>query len=168
MRPLPGTYPDYYQNYIPLVKEDTICEALLSNMREVCDFFKTIPASKENFAYAPGKWTTKGVLNHLIDTERIFAYRALRFARKDAKKPLPFEQDDYVAGAETEKRSLADLTLEFETVRWSTVSLYKSFSEEALLRMGETAAGNASVLAIGYTVCGHYLHHMKVLKERYL
>jgi uncharacterized damage-inducible protein DinB len=168
MRPLKGTYPDYYENYIPLVKQNTITEALQANEKETIQFFSSIAPSKENYAYQIGKWTVKQVLNHLIDTERIFAYRALRFARKDAQQPLSFEQDDYVANAELTSRHLNDLVNEFEAVRKSTLSLFNSFSEEALVRTGSTRAGNSSVLAIGFTICGHNIHHMNVVRDRYL
>jgi uncharacterized damage-inducible protein DinB len=168
MRPSRETYPDYYENYIPLVKENTIKEALLNNEKEILAFFKSIPSSKGDFAYAEGKWTIKGVLNHIIDTERIFSYRALRFARKDYQQPLPYEQDDYVANAELSERTLEDLIHEFETAREATISLYNSFGNDALQRIGQTAAGKASVNAIGYTICGHATHHINVLRERYL
>lgn len=168
MRPLKGTYPEYYENYIPLAKQNTIKEALTENESATLAFFKAVPESMQDFAYAEGKWTIKGVLNHIIDTERIFSYRALRFARKDYTQPLPYEQDDYVANAELENRTLADLITEFETVRKATITLYNSFSQEALNRIGQTAAGKASVNAIGFTICGHSIHHLTILKERYL
>lgn len=168
MRPQKGTYPDYYGNYIPLVKQNSITDALIENEKEVISFFSSIKPSMENNAYELGKWTIKQVLNHIIDTERIFAYRALRFARKDEKQPLSFEQDDYVNNTDLSKRTLADLVNEFETVRKSTRSLYNSFSDEVMLRSGLTAAGKATVLAIGFTLCGHATHHANVISERYL
>jgi len=113
MRPQPGTYPDYYQNYIPLVKQNNLIDALKANETETYDLFKSIPSSKGDFAYDAGKWSIKGVFNHLIDTERIFAYRALRFARKDEKQPLSFEQDEYVLNSEPERRSMESLLDEF-------------------------------------------------------
>jgi uncharacterized damage-inducible protein DinB len=168
MRPEKGTYPVYYENYIPLVREDSILEALNVNEKEIISFFNSISANKENYAYENGKWTIKEVLNHIIDTERIFSYRALRFARKDSQLLHSFDQDPYVANAELTNRSLKDLIEEFETVRKATFSLYKSFSNEALLRIGNTAEGKASVNAIGFTICGHAIHHINVISERYL
>jgi len=168
MRPPKGTYPDYYENYIPLVKQDSVLTALQENEKEVIAFFTSISADLENYAYGPGKWSLKQILNHCIDTERVFAYRALRFARKDEKQPLPFDQDDYVANAEVEKRTLRNLIAEFESVRRASISLFDSFNDETLARSGNTAAGRASVNAIGFTICGHYLHHMTVISERYL
>jgi hypothetical protein len=168
MRPPKGTYPEYYENYIPLVKQENIIEALLENERETLSFFGAIPENMGDHSYAKDKWSIKAVLNHINDTERIFSYRALRFARKDYAQPLPYEQDDYVANAELENRTLADLVLEFKTIRQATSSLYKSFGKEALERIGQTAAGKASVNAIGFTICGHSIHHINIVRERYL
>ncbi len=168
MRPEKGTYPIYYENYIPLVKQNNITEALVENETEVLSFFNSILADKENYAYESGKWTIKEVLNHLIDTERIFSYRALRFARKDEQLLPSYDQDPYVLNAELQNRSLKDLLNEFETVRKATISLFNSFSNEALVRIGATAAGKASVVAIGFTICGHGTHHINVIRERYL
>jgi len=168
MRPQKDTYPIYYENYIPIVKQNTIKEALIANEKETLDFFNSIPENLADFAYEKGKWTIKEVLNHLIDTERVFSYRSLRFARKDGQLLPSYDQDPYVANAELEGRSLKDLIHEFETVRKATLSLFGSFSNEALLRIGLTAAGKASVNAIGFTICGHSIHHINVIKERYL
>lgn len=168
MRPQKGTYPDYYENYIPLVKQNSVLQALNENEKELIAFFSSIKPSMENNAYELGKWTIKEVLNHIIDTERIFTYRALRFARMDEKQPLSFEQDEYVKNADLSQRNLQDLVNEFETVRRASLSLFNSFSNETLLRSGITAAGRATVLAIGFTICGHGIHHMNVISERYL
>lgn len=168
MRPQPATYPEYYGNYIPLVKENNLQEALLANEIATYNFFKSIPSDKGDFAYAPGKWTVKQVFNHLIDTERIFAYRALRFARLDEKQPLSFEQDDYVANSASSDRNMESLLNEFITLRKSNIFMFGSFNDETILRSGNTAAGKATVLSIGFTICGHNLHHINVVKERYL
>jgi len=168
MRPHKGTYPAYYDNYIPLVKQEEIVLALTQNWKELKEFISTIPEEKENFAYAEGKWTIKQVLVHLIDTERIFSYRALRFARKDEQQPLPFEENDYAANAEVSNRTLEDILEEFENVRKASISLFKSFSQATLLLSGRTAMGPATVVSIGFTICGHATHHANVIKERYL
>jgi hypothetical protein len=168
MKPVPGTYPKYFENYVPLVKEEDVNTAFANNYQELSSFLKGIPPDLENYAYAPGKWTIKQVLNHMTDTERIFTYRALRFARKDPQQPLPFEEDDYAKHAEVGSRTLADLIEEFEAVRKASILLFKSFSDNTLLCSGKTAAGDCTVLALGYTTCGHAIHHMNVLKERYL
>jgi uncharacterized damage-inducible protein DinB len=168
MRPEIGTYPHYYENYIPLVKENNLRDALLENEKETFHFFDGMAEHMGEYAYQDGKWTIKQILNHLIDTERIFAYRALRFARKDEQQTLSFEQDDYVANAATEQRSLKDLLDEFLSVRKASISLFGGLSQDALLRAGQTAAGKATVSAIGFTICGHNLHHISIIKERYL
>jgi uncharacterized damage-inducible protein DinB len=168
MRPEKGTYPPYYDHYLPLVKEIEPIEALDRNWEMLRDFITKIPAGKEEFAYAPGKWTVKQVINHVIDTERILAYRALRFARQDPQQPLPFEENKYAVAAELDNRRVKHLLEEFETVRKATRSLFSTFSEETWQRSGKTAAGETTVLAIAYMICGHATHHMNVLKERYL
>jgi hypothetical protein len=168
MRPEKSTYPTYYENYIPLVNEENILEALSKDLFKTKNMLLEIPFEKENFAYAENKWTVKEVVNHIIDTERIFAYRALRFARKDSRVNLSFEQDDYVKNAELANRSLKDLVDEFESVRNATISLFKSFTINTLLLKGEVAAGPVTVLALGFALCGHNIHHLNVIKEKYL
>lgn len=117
--------------------------------------------------YAPGKWTVKDVIQHVIDTERIFAYRALRFARND-KTLLPgFEQNDYAVIAEATHRELKDLLEEYIAVRTATIQLFKSFTHEMLMREGQTASGTVTVSGIGFAIVGHTKHHMGVLKEKY-
>jgi hypothetical protein len=168
MKPEKGTYPPYFENYIPNVQEDNLILAFQNNWKEISKTLGAIPYARENYAYAPGKWTIKQMVNHLIDTERIFAYRALRFARKDPQQPLTFEEDHYAANADVSRRSLAELLEEFDTVRKATLSLYTSLPPEALHLSGNTAAGPCTVLAMGYAICGHAAHHLKVLKSRYL
>lgn len=117
--------------------------------------------------YAPGKWTVKDIIQHLIDTERIFAYRVLRFARND-KTLLPgFEQNDYAINAEATRRELNDLLEEYIAVRDTTIQLFKSFTNEMLIREGQTASGTITVAGIGFAIAGHTKHHMEVLKEKY-
>ena len=168
MRPVPGSYPDYYENYIPLILDDNLVSALLNNWKELRATLSQVPAEKENFAYAPGKWTLKQVIIHMIDAERVFCYRALRFARKDPQQPLPFDENMYVANTDVSARSVKDLLEEYETVRSSTISLFRSFSTETQLLKGDTTYGSTTVLAIGYLAAGHALHHLNVIKQRYL
>jgi hypothetical protein len=168
MRPQEGTYPEYYGYYIPLVEQNDVLSALKENGESILSFIGKIPESKANFAYAEGKWTVKEVLIHLIDTERIFSYRALRFARRDAQKPLSYDENQYAPNSKAAKRTLVDIAEEFESVRRASITLFKSFSEEALQQMGPTTAGNTSVNAIGFTICGHAIHHLAVISERYL
>ena len=168
MKPQKGSYPSYFENYIPLVKEDNLIEALEVNWSHLSNGLKKVSPEMENFAYAPGKWTIKQVVCHIMDTERIFAYRALRFARKDPQQPLPFEENDYAAAVDLSRRSLPDLLVEFGTVRIATQALFAGFNDKELLRNGVTAGANCSVLALGFTICGHATHHLHVIQERYL
>jgi hypothetical protein len=168
MRPEKGTYPHYYTNYLPLVKEDELIPALEINREQMITFFRGVPKSKEQFSYAPGKWNIRQVLQHLNDTERILGYRALRFARQDPQQPLPFDENKYALSLDLSKRDLVSLIEEFETVRQASISLFKNFDEEMLMRSGKTAAGEATVISIGYMICGHAIHHMNVVRERYL
>jgi len=120
------------------------------------------------YRYADGKWTIKEIIQHLMDAERIFTYRALRIARKD-QTPLPgFEQDDYVLPSQANKRSMEDLLNEFKAIKMATVSLYDSFSEEMLMELGTASNNPISVRAIGFIIMGHEIHHCDVIKDRYL
>lgn len=167
MKPVKGTYPDYYDNYIPLVKENSVLEALKNNGAHITQLMSQLPAERENYAYASGKWTVKQVLCHLSDTERIFAYRALRFARKDTSVLSSFDENAFAEAAQLDQRHLKDLIAEFETVRNATISLFAGFSEEELLRSGRTNLGATTVLALGFAICGHASHHLHILRERY-
>jgi len=168
MRPQSNTHPMYYEKYISLVKEDNLIDALEANLVTLKNNVALVQSNKENFAYAERKWTVKQVVQHIIDTERILSYRALRFARKDPQQPLAFDENVYAFNSNVNKKSLTDIVDEFVTVRAATLSLYKSFNEEALLETGATSMGQASVLAIGFFICGHGLHHLNIIKQRYL
>lgn len=163
-------YHPYFKIYIDHLAKNgfSIIENLIETGNELEEVVSTLPKEKELFVYAEGKWTLKELLLHIIDTERIFIYRALRFARNDKTDVQGFDQDDYNDNVEANGRELQDLLEEFKSVRTSSITLYKSFSEEALVRIG-TASGNAiSVRAIGYLMSGHQQHHIKIFKERYL
>ncbi len=168
MRPQPNTYPPYFEKYIALINEETVIDALQNNLQYLKIFAAFIPKEKENYAYADGKWTIKQVIHHTIDTERILSYRALRFARKDPQALLSFDENLYVANTDLSNYSINDVVTEFETVRAATIALYKTFNSQTLLNMGNMAIGQVSVLAIGFFMCGHNLHHLNVVKERYL
>jgi hypothetical protein len=129
---------------------------------------RSIPESQGGFRYAPGKWSIKELLGHVIDTERIFAYRALRFSRNDAT-PLPgYEQDDYIRNASFDDYPLGELADEFESVRRSTLFLFKHLTRDAWMRRGKANEGEASVRALAYIIAGHELHHMQILRDKYL
>ena len=127
-----------------------------------------IPESKAGFRYAPEKWSIRELLGHLIDTERIFSYRALRFGRGDKAPLAGFDQDTYVAEASFEACSLAELISEFEHVRRATISFFRHLAVEAWSRTGSANDAEVSVRALAYIIAGHELHHVEVLREKYL
>ena len=161
-------YAERYGNYISKVEEVDLMEELEISLHRLIRFVRDIPMDKFDFRYAEGKWTIKDILQHLIDSERIFAYRALRFARYD-KTPLPgFEEDDFANVANGDNRSIQDLLTELAVVRQATLSLFKSFDEQMLLQMGTASNVPMSVRAIGFVIIGHQNHHQQIYQERYL
>ncbi|MDH3216556.1 MAG: DinB family protein [Candidatus Krumholzibacteria bacterium] len=167
-RPGPTEYVDYYERYIARVPEGDILHFIGDQISKTTELLGTIGEEKAAYRYARDKWSIKQVIGHLNDIERIFQYRALAFARSD-KTPLPsIEQDDYVARANFDDRTLASLTDEYRWVRSSGLALFESFDDEILLR-GGTASGCAfTVRAIPYILAGHDIHHIDVIRERYL
>lgn len=161
-------YDPYYKSYIELSLKKPFVEALTENRNTVIDFFKAVPQHKLEYAYAEGKWTPKDILLHLTDAERVFAYRALRIARNDKTELSGFEQNDYVPMASANMRTIDSLIEEYNAVRNASIALFKSFSPEMLLRIGNASSSAISVRAIGYILTGHENHHMAVIKERYL
>ena len=161
-------YSNFNATYIKAAANVELIEELEICLHEFIRFVQNIPMDKFDYRYAEGKWTIKDIIQHVIDTERIFAYRALRISRNDTT-PLPgFEENDYVENTKANKRGIQDLLAEFSAVRYATLFLFKSFSEEQLKRMG-TAPGTAiSVRAIGFIIIGHQKHHQNIFQERYL
>lgn len=167
-RPEETEYFAYYGKYVSLVPDNNILEVLSSQLDETLALLRSIPETHEAFRYAEGKWSVRELVGHIIDTERIFAYRALRFARNDAT-PLPgYEQDDYIRNASFDACSLADLATEFESVRRSTLFLFKHLDGEAWMRRGVASDNEVSVRALAYIIAGHELHHRGILRDRYL
>ena len=163
-------YAPYFEQYIKLVysEDGSILESLKSAQKEFESLLRNVPKEKHAFSYAEGKWTLKEVIQHVIDTERVFCYRALCFARND-KTLLPgYDQDIFVDNDNANDRNYYDLLAEMEVLRKSTIQLYKSFSKEALLRTGVASEEEISVRALGYLFSGHQIHHLNVVKERYL
>jgi hypothetical protein len=163
-------YAPYYKQYIKGIEENkkSIIDNLIDSQKEFANVLKNIPLEKQNFAYIEGKWTIKEVIQHVIDTERVFNYRAMCFARND-KTSLPgFDHDLFVKNLNMNARDYTDLLYEMEVLRKSTILLFKSFSEEALLRIGMGSGNKMSVRALGYLFSGHQIHHLNVVKELYL
>jgi uncharacterized damage-inducible protein DinB len=162
-------YAPYYANYIKQVTEEyTLLEELEISAHRLIKFVQNIPLDKFDYRYAKGKWTIKDILQHLIDAERIFAYRALRFARNDKTELASFEENEYVDQANANNRSIQDLLTELLIVRQGTLALFKSLSEEELQRKGIASNNSMSVRAIGFTIIGHQNHHQRIFQERYL
>lgn len=168
-KPTQGEYPGYAIMYMKLVPDDGL---LLKHLRDGFDnmrkLVRTLPEQKLLFRYAEDKWTIKEVLVHIIDDERIYAYRALCFARNE-KTPLPgFEQDDYVTFSNANERTIDNILREYEAVRNATITLFEGLDDTALLREGIANNNKATVRALGYHIAGHELHHMNIIKEKYL
>lgn len=163
-------YSTYFEHYIKLVskEEKSIIENLDFSQKEFDDLLRNLPEEKHSFSYAKGKWTMKEMIQHIIDTERVFCYRALCFARND-KTFLPgFDQDLFADNSHANARDYYDLLDEMKVLRQSTIQLFKSFSNEALLRVGVASGNEISVRALGFLFSGHQIHHLNVVKERYL
>jgi hypothetical protein len=166
-RPQPSEYAPYYDRYISLVKGNDILATLDEQRREM---LLTLCGRKEadgDFRYAPGKWTVKQILGHVNDTERIFAYRALRFSRGDQTPIEGFDQDPYVEHGPFAQRTLEDLIEDYIAVRRATVSLFRNLDEAAWSRSGPANKNEITVRALAYLAAGHELHHKKILEEKY-
>jgi uncharacterized damage-inducible protein DinB len=160
--------PEFYKGYINSVKEDDMMEALANNTRQFRKFLKHIPGKKINYAYAEGKWTVKELLQHMIDAERVFCYRALSFARKDSA-PLPsFDENVWAITAKAPKRKWNDLVDEFKALRAANIAFFASLDEEQLQQTGTANNNVMSVAALGFVCAGHVAHHMRIIRERYL
>ncbi len=165
---LESEYHAAYKQYIHLAADLEITESLLQSHHHMIDFFQNLPQDKLEYRYATGKWTPKEILQHLMDSERIFSYRALTFARKD-NTPIPgFEQDDYIVPSKANRRTIEDLLAEYKTIRQSSISLFKSFDKEMWLSTGTACDNVMSARAAASLLSGHELHHIQVIKERYL
>lgn len=167
MRPAKSDYAEYYQKYIDLIDGEDIIHILVKLNNEVSDVFNSFPQSKGDYSYAEGKWTVKEVIGHMMDTDRIFAYRALSIARGE-RQPLPsFDQDEYVRKGKFNLRNLADLTYEYRLIRESNILMFKGFDQSVYSNRGVAAGNEVTVLALMWMIAGHQKHHLKILKERY-
>lgn len=167
-RPKPDEHVPYYGKYIALVPDDelTIAQHLAVQHHETIDALRRAKA-KGDFAYAPGKWTMKEVIGHICDAERVFAYRAMRFARGDSTELPGFDENKYVEGANFKSRTMDDLLEELWAVRAATLSLAKHLPESAMSLRGSANGSPVSVRALFYIIAGHERHHLGILKEKY-
>lgn len=167
-KPANDEYNPYYQQYVGLLPDADVIDILNQQIEATTAFLGTIDETQGDSRYAPDKWTIKEVLGHLIDSERVFGYRAMRFARNDQAPLAGYEQDDYVANGDFASRSLADLAREFEYLRRANILLFQGFSDDAWSRRGTANDSEVSVRALAYIIAGHEAHHVQVLKTRYL
>lgn len=161
-------YNPYYQTYIEKAGAVRMHKGLKNNGDATIAFLESIPEDKLEYRYDEGKWTIKEIIQHLIDTERIFTYRALCIARKDKTSFPGYDQDDYVETCEANKRSIHSLMNEYKAVRLATIILFESFSEEVLTQIGTASNSSLSPRAVAFITIGHENHHCEVIKERYL
>lgn len=160
--------PEFFDQYINLIEDIELNEAFEKSLLDIRNIDRAAMEAIGDKIYAPGKWTIKDIFQHIIDTERVMSYRALRFARNDMT-PLPgFDQDLFTAEAKAGKKTVSGLLDELETVRQCTIALYRDFDEETLSRTGTSNKRVLSVLALGFIIAGHQLHHLKLIEDKYL
>jgi uncharacterized damage-inducible protein DinB len=174
-KPKPGEYPPYSHIYMDLMADDgKVLEHLRDNFQTIKEYICSLPEELLYFRYAEGKWTIKEILVHLIDDERIFAYRALRNARNDETPVHGFEQDDYAKYSGANERSLDSIFEEYEAVRQATITLFQFLPEASFLRSGAgidehgEVVNKRTVRAYAYHIAGHELRHFNIIKERYV
>jgi uncharacterized damage-inducible protein DinB len=160
--------PTPFKHYVEHVRNLQIMDALSESSAKMQEFLKTVPEAKGTYRYAEGKWSIKEVLNHLIDAERIFAYRALRFARNDKTELHGFEENDYAPEANAHARTVKELASEMIRLRATTIDLFASFTPEMLERKGKASKNEALVKVYAYLIGGHEMHHLSIFKERYM
>lgn len=167
-KPVEGEHSPYFSRYIDLVPDDgLLLQHVRDNAAVIQDHVRGLPHDQLTTPHAEGEWTVQEILSHLIDTERIFSYRALRIARNDAT-PLPgFEQNDYIPYTGANSRSLDDLLEEYTAVRAASLTLFNSLDEAAWGRIGSASNNPLSVRAAAYIIAGHELHHLKSIQENY-
>lgn len=162
------TIPSFYKGYVKLVEHSDVLQALRISGYRTLELIHSIPEVKSDYRYADGKWTIRQVLCHMLDAERIFAYRALRFARNDQTPLSGFDENAYAAYLNAEGRSLIQIGDEMQHLRTSTIDMFSGFSEEMMTRKGTANKNELSVVALGIIIAGHETHHCKIIRERYL
>ena len=167
-RPEPTEYAAYYEKYISRVADGNIVTVLGQQIDNSVTLLNGLSDAQAGFRYAPEKWSVKEVVGHLIDSERVFGYRAMRFARNDQTPLSGFEQNDYVEAAAFDDQSLSDLASEFEHVRRANLHMLRGLNGEAWDRRGEANGNGVSVRALAYIIAGHELHHMDIIRTKYL
>lgn len=161
-------YAPFYKKYIEAVGVVNLFDVLEQSATDLINTIQNLPEEKLTYQYNEDKWTIKDILQHLIDTERIFNYRALRFSRNDSSELTGYNENWYVENSNGGDRNIDDLIIEFTLVRNSTIALLKSFTEEMFLLSGTANGADISVRAISFIIPGHQIHHLNIIKERYL
>ena len=161
-------YHAYFQTYMEKVNDLPLLDLLINGKLEIINFFKNIPISKLEYRYKENKWTIKEILIHIIDTERVFNYRALQFARSKNPNLEGFDENEFVLNADLNTRTIDSILQEYSVVRDASIVLFENFSEEVLKRIGKANHNSLSVRAAGFLICGHETHHTQVIEERYL
>ncbi len=165
----PSEYDVYYKRYLDKLSEDTELKiGFKSGKKEVIDFFRKIPEDKLDYRYQPEKWSIKEVLQHLIDTERIFIYRCFRIARRDETPLTGFDQNTYIEPSGASEKSIDQLLYEYEINRNNSINLLLSLSDEDLAFVGNSNGSPMSARVAAFTILGHDIWHMEVIKEKYL
>lgn len=161
-------YNPYYKNYIDLVGNINLLDALSKGSETLQTFFRSLPENKWGYQYAPGKWTPKDVLQHIADTERVFAYRALYFARNPNVEIKGFDDKIFAENADANDKTVVALLQNYVSVRNATLTLFSSFNENQIKQIGIANGSAMSVRAAGFMICGHEIHHCNIINERYL
>jgi DinB family protein len=167
-RPAAGEYLPYYDKYISLVPEDDALEALTRQRDEMFPMLRRLTEAQGALRYAPGKWSIKQVLGHVTDGERVFAYRAMRFARADTTELPGFDENAYVAAATFDAQPLSELIEQLEGLRVASITMFRGLEEAAWTRGGKANGDLCTVRALAYILAGHARHHMGLIQERYL
>lgn len=162
------TLPEFYKNYVAHVQDLNVLEALQSSISKTIELLETVDEELGEYSYAPGKWSVKELLCHMMDAERIFGYRALRFSRNDSTPLSGFEENDYAPQANAHARTIQQLVIEMKNLRATSTDLFASMTSEMLQRKGPANNKLISVVNIGYIIAGHETHHRNILIERYL
>ena len=161
-------YHPYFKTYLDHLDERPLIDALTNGAIESNHFFRNLPQDKHEYRYVENKWTPKEILLHIIDSERAFSYRALYIARSDNANLEGFDENAFAKNSNANDRDMSDILKEYNSVRAATINLFESFSDETLQRVGKANGNMFSVRVAGFLACGHEIHHLKVIQERYL
>lgn len=166
--PAATEYDDFFNSYIGNANTSDLLSALAASEEYIVNFMLSLKEQQLNHRYQPGKWSIKEMLVHMADTERIFAYRALRFARKDRTELPGFDENAYADVSKADARPITSILAEYAAVRQATIELFKTFDEEMLAETGIASGKKVSVRALGFAILGHEIHHLNIIKQRYL